>query len=493
MDVYSRDQYTLPFGGSRAAGYDKGYKISAGGHGDNADACFASACRDYLKERSQTKPEGTDAASGTPKAAEEESASRMSLLEQMQEHMALMREKIKNGTIQPTFQTGSQSFTKEEWEKLLEKFDEAEETLRAEIETEIEAAKETGATAAVDGMEFITEETTRCTYPSVNPDEKRCYITCYTREGISCRESIYDGTSWTASDFWSISFTEEGQYEKVMEFLQRFPSDGNLRFAAHENFWQDFLAGGLDEDAFVAFFETTKDGVPDYSITEGDSTYIDKDKAKWAKYMNPFGARFYTEEEIMEITNGYYAYTSNHYNTAAVVEEERRTCTDFGQMTLKEGQSESGILGIGLLRVPGTDIHYGMSACYAEDSTEADPVIRVKVQTVSGSQDYDIHVKDVNPADATEIEMFALCNYADDKGKGTGNTFGSWQTLNFYRNNAIQNGAFEESNTTEAFRTLRLDWTKMVQTMVESYWEAGLYVQALQGQSLLSAFQTFTD
>lgn len=149
MDVYRRDQYTLPFGGSRAAGYDKGYKISAGGHGDNADACFASACRDYLKERSQTKPEGTDAASGTPKAAEEESASRMSLLEQMQEHMALMREKIKNGTIQPTFQTGSQSFTKEEWEKLLEKFDEAEEMLRAEIEAETEAAKEKAQKSAL--------------------------------------------------------------------------------------------------------------------------------------------------------------------------------------------------------------------------------------------------------------------------------------------------------------------------------------------------------
>lgn len=55
-----------------------------------------------------------------------------------------------------------------------------------------------------------------------------------------------------------------------MAFLNRFPSDGNLRFAAHENFWQDFLAGELDEDAFVAFFETTKDG-----------------------------ARFYTEEELL--------------------------------------------------------------------------------------------------------------------------------------------------------------------------------------------------
>lgn len=330
MDVNRNDQYTVPFG-SRSAVYYKNYKVNAsGGNGSDADACFASACRALLDEADRRKPEEAEAASGAAKTPVKEIEEKKSLLQQMQEHMELMREKIKNGTIQPAFQTGAQSFTKEEWEKLLERFDEAEEMLRVEIEAEIEAAKEraqkaeltdkaegekmteqTGTAAAaepaaedlestaVDGMEFVTEEITRCTYPSANPDEKRWYITCYTKEGISCKESVYDGKFWTTNDLWNIRFTEEGQYERVMTFLSRFPSDGNLRFAAHENFWQDFLAGDLDEDAFAAFFETTKDGVPDYTITEGDSTYIDKDKVKWAKYMNSFDARFYTEEEIL--------------------------------------------------------------------------------------------------------------------------------------------------------------------------------------------------
>lgn len=332
MDVNRNDQYTLPFGGNWTAGYYKGYKTNAS-YNNNIDDYFASACGALLAEAEGTKPEETETVSGAVKTAEAGVEEKKSLLQQMQEHMALMREKIKNGTIQPTFQTGAQSFTKEEWEKLLEKFDEAEEILRAEIEAEIEAVKEsaqkeeltdgaervevtgetgTGAAAAAaeptaevrenaaaDGMDFVTEEITRCTYPSANPDEKRWYITCYTKEGISCKESVYDGTSWTTTDFWSIRFTQDGQYERVLAFLNRFPSDGNLRFAAHENFWQDFLAGDLDEDAFVAFFETTKDGVPDYTITDGDSTYIDKDKVKWAKYMNSFGAQFYTEEEIL--------------------------------------------------------------------------------------------------------------------------------------------------------------------------------------------------
>ncbi|MBP3505351.1 MAG: hypothetical protein J6K43_03000 [Lachnospiraceae bacterium] len=191
----------------------------------------------------------------------------------------------------------------------------------------------------------------------------------------------------------------------------------------------------------------------------------------------------------MEISNGYHSYTLPH--TVTTFKETTRP--DFPQMTLKEGKSESGILGIGFLRVPGTDMSYGMSARYAEDSTEEEPIIRVKVQTASGPQDYDIHVKDVNPANATEIEMFALCNYADDKGKGTGSTFGSWQTLNFYRNNAVQNGEFGESNTINDFYTLGLDWTQMIQNMMKTYREAGIYVQALQGQSLLAVFKSFTD
>lgn len=304
MDINGNNQYTASYRNREAVGCVKEYQGNADGRSGR-----------------------------TEKEAEEQK----SFLQQMQEHMDEMRDKIKNGTIQPSFQTGAQSYTKEEWEKLLEKFDEAEEILQAEIEAEIEAAKEkaqkanlenaegeddiaeleeqaaeeetaeTAGTAqqqgtegtAIGAAELLTEEITQCTYPANNPDEKRMYITCYTKEGIFCKESIYDGKQWKSNDFWSIQFTQEGQYERVIEFLQRFPSDGNLRFAAHENFWQDFLAGDLDEDEFVSFFETTKDGMPDYTITAGDATYIDKDKIKWAKYMNSFDAQLYTRKEFM--------------------------------------------------------------------------------------------------------------------------------------------------------------------------------------------------
>lgn len=45
----------------------------------------------------------------------------------------------------------------------------------------------------------------------------------------------------------------------------------------------------------------TNNVLPDYSITIGDSMYIDKEKVQWAKYMNPLNVRFYTAEEMHQM------------------------------------------------------------------------------------------------------------------------------------------------------------------------------------------------
>lgn len=63
---------------------------------------------------------------------------RQFLLEKMEE----MRANIKNGTIQPKIQIGTEAYTQEEWEKLLEKIDAAEDALQEQIEAEIAAVKE---------------------------------------------------------------------------------------------------------------------------------------------------------------------------------------------------------------------------------------------------------------------------------------------------------------------------------------------------------------
>lgn len=289
----------------------------------------------YIRKNQESAPV-LEEAKGTEGSTEAGNEADKTYREQILEKMAEMAKKVKDGTVEPTFQIGAMSYTMKEWDKLLEKFDAAEEALQAEVQAQIEeaekqAAKEelrretegktAGTVQGTDRTEtvvntvqtdtrtdetdaertaaLLTNEVTKCSYPTDDPKKKHWFITAYGPDGISCKEAYFDGTGWVNKDCWSFSYTEEGQYEKVMAFLKRFPADANLRFAAHENFWKDFLAGEIDEDDFVHFFETsTKDGVPDYTYEKDGSTYIDREKVKYAKYMNDFGTHFYTAEEM---------------------------------------------------------------------------------------------------------------------------------------------------------------------------------------------------
>lgn len=315
--------------------YYKNYSQKSENAEDFGALLQAGCGREEQLKAARGQEKDTQASKAGDKGTEEKTEEPKSYREQILEKMEEMAQNIKNGTIQPKFQIGAQEYTIKEWEKLLADFDDAEETLREEVEAQIEELKkqaeieamrremesgmsasenttyvsENATTAAtentaettigVDAATLLTDEVTKCSYPTDDPKHKHWYITAYGQDGISCKEAYYDGTRWINKDLWSFSYTEEGQYEKVMAFLERFPQDANLRFAAHENFWQDFLAGEIDEDDFVNFFETsTKDGVPYYFYEKDGSTYIDREKIKYAKYMNSFGAQFYTAEEM---------------------------------------------------------------------------------------------------------------------------------------------------------------------------------------------------
>ena len=158
---------------------------------------------------------------------------------------------------------------------------------------------------------------------------------------------------------------------------------------------------------------------------------------------------------------------------------------------MNASDADERLLGIGFLKGSG-NMHYGMRAEYAEDYSEDNPIITVRVQKGNGKADeYNIDVRKVNPQTASEIEMFALCSYADANGTGTGETFGSWQTLNYYRNNAAHNGYFEMTNTMDYFRNVKQDWISMISAMIDDYMDSGLFRQAMDGRMLLGMFGSF--
>lgn len=208
--------------------------------------------------------------------------------------------KLQTGDTEPSFQIGAQSFTEKEWDEFLAKFDSLQDAIRKLMEEERERLEKAELADKMqqgeEGVEALVSESTTCTYPSSDSQKEDVkYITWYTEEGIYCRQA-----GQTEGYLWSLEFEDPSQYNKVMEFLRQFPSDENLRFAAHENFWRDFLAGKIDEEDFVNFFNSTDHGIPNYTITEGDSMYIDKEKIKYAPYMNSFGNEMYTREEFQK-------------------------------------------------------------------------------------------------------------------------------------------------------------------------------------------------
>ena len=150
--------------------------------------------------------------------------------------------------------------------------------------------------------------------------------------------------------------------------------------------------------------------------------------------------------------------------------------------------TQEKVLGIGFLDDPTGSIRYGMRAEYAEDSSSADPIIKVTIQKTGSEEVHYISLNDVNVTNASEIEMFALCCYADDTGQGTGGSFGTSQTLNYYRANASGYGAFKLTNPADSCLSVKQNWLSMIEEMRKLYMEAGLYKQALDGDSLLNCF-----
>lgn len=59
----------------------------------------------------------------------------------LQQYAERIKEKIKNGETEPTYQRGGQSFTEEEWKKLIEKIDKDNEQIQAEQAERLEKQK----------------------------------------------------------------------------------------------------------------------------------------------------------------------------------------------------------------------------------------------------------------------------------------------------------------------------------------------------------------
>ena len=179
-------------------------------------------------------------------------------ISQIHKKIEEMQEKLDNDEVNESFQIGGQTFTVEEWDEFLKKFDsiqDAMEALMKERHAKMEE-QQTNTEEVIDATttEMIVSESTSCTYPIDSSNgEDVLHITWYTEEGIYCRKA-----GQTEGYEWCIPFENKEQYDKVMEYIGQFPKDSDWRFASQESFWQEFLYGENSVDTTTVTSSTRR-------------------------------------------------------------------------------------------------------------------------------------------------------------------------------------------------------------------------------------------
>ncbi|MCH5249385.1 MAG: hypothetical protein J1E98_05615 [Lachnospiraceae bacterium] len=157
-----------------------------------------------------------------------------------------------------------------------------------------------------------------------------------------------------------------------------------------------------------------------------------------------------------------------------------------------DGKGEGKILGLTMLPYNDT-LSYGMTAKYSEKSTEDDPVIRISSNYGGEQRYYDVHVNEVDPQNASQLEMFALSCYMDDKGITDGGSFGSYSKMKVYAQNAAYDGLCPDMQD-PANISIKFDWVSILKQMAQTYLgNAQTYSQYLSADGLAKSLEMWSQ
>lgn len=190
------------------------------------------------------------------------------------------------------------------------------------------------------------------------------------------------------------------------------------------------------------------------------------------------------------VQTGYNCQTTAYQKT--VTKSTGSSSTPFFAVSGQAAEKNDGkILGLTMIPDENSNVSYGMKAQYAANSTEENPIIQITSNFGGKAESYYVNIHDVDPQNASALEMFALCSYADDKGITDRGTFGSFQKLKYYADNATMNGYFDGVTSYQTFLEQEQDWSQMVTKMMDDYLKGGIYKQYQDGKKLLAMFDYF--
>lgn len=160
-----------------------------------------------------------------------------------------------------------------------------------------------------------------------------------------------------------------------------------------------------------------------------------------------------------------------------------------------EKQQDGEIIGFGTIMDQNNSRGWIMQAKYAEGSTQENPVIYVETNYGGEKQAYNIRINDIDPRNASKLELFALSSYADDQGIGSDSTFGTYNTLkSFYdmavHNNYIETGE-ESDNIWNQFKNEKLNWESACKNVMELLYRCNDLLQYNRGANIMQLFSKY--
>ena len=192
-------------------------------------------------------------------------------------------------------------------------------------------------------------------------------------------------------------------------------------------------------------------------------------------------------------------------NTVSNVASERMTYEKTGNkkiddfysgMSAAAEKSKSHAKGnaLALTMLPYSDsMSYGMAAFDSDMSTQEDPIIKISVNYGGEQRYYDVHVNEVDPRNASAVEMFALSAYMDENGMTDQGTFGSYNKMKVYGQNASEFGDFPDLQSMDGYN-VRTDWIKMLRQMAEAYLgNPNTYEQSLDANKLADVVERVSE
>ena len=149
-------------------------------------------------------------------------------------------------------------------------------------------------------------------------------------------------------------------------------------------------------------------------------------------------------------------------------------------------KNHNRILGVMTIPISSRE-SIGVGAFYSNESTEEDPIITVDA---GPNEKYDIHVKEVDPANATQFEMFALSCYLDEQGITERCSFGSFNRM---RNATMSSSGYLDMTDPEQTGK-KINWLDMLKEATDAYFgNSETYAEGLESKKLMEMLQEWKE